>query len=305
MKNFARLVLLFSISFLAIFAISTVFRFITLRVDWAKNLPVRPETSLTLFIAALHWALSLSLFAALLFAIKYSIRREYSSLMTLGVLLSLSFIFCFGISAVLNSIKSVPPTYTPGISLGDKGLILSNSLNRNETSVILLNGSAEPLGPRVTSIPGQPLSYRQSAASNVAYGLPPVPFGDDTPWFLKSLAIDIRMNADVLQQKFSESFGIFLIYTGALIFFLCSLGLVIKFSAWPLANLFIGVLAFRGVLALEVFLSAPEMQETIGSFLRGILPVSLAIPIIYLFLGALLQLYSMLLFIIKRREYDD
>jgi hypothetical protein len=302
-KNFAKLVLLFSISFLAIFLISTVFRFLALRVDWAKRLPVKPETALTLLIAAAHWALSLSLFASLLFALGYSLRRGYLTVMTLSVLMSLSFVFCFGILTVLVNMKTVTPAQTSGIPLGGKGLMLSNTLNRNETVVVLLGGTAEPLGPRVTSNPGQPLVYQQFSRSD--FELPSVSFGDDTPWFLKSLAIDLRLNAGVFQQKYSEGFGSFLVYAGAIIFFLCSLGLAIKFSAWPLANLFIGILAFRGVLALEVFLNTPEIQETMGAFLKDTLPVSFAIPVIFIAFGALLQLYSMLILITKRRnEYD-
>ena len=303
MKKFAKLVLVFSISFLAIFLISTVFRFLALRVDWAKGLPVKPETTLTLMVTAAHWALSLSLFASLLFALGYSIRRGYFAIMTMVILMSLSFVFCFGISTILVNAKAVTPAQTSGIPLGDKGLMLSNTLNRNETVVVLLNGTAEPLGPRVRSIPGQPLVFQQSAGSD--FELPPIAFGDDTPWFLKSLAIDLRLNANTLQQKFSEGFGSFLVYAGALILLLCSLGLAIRFSAWPLANLFLGILAFRGVLALEVFLSSLEIQEIMSAFLKDALPVSLAVSAIYIVISALLLLYSILIFISKRRyEYD-
>jgi hypothetical protein len=298
-KNFAKLVLLFSISFLVIFLISTVFRFLALRVDWAKNLPAKPETTITLMIAAAHWALSLALFASILFALSYTVRRNYSGFMSVIILMILSFAFLFGFSAILNNWKAVPPSQTSSIPLGEKGLILA----RNNTSIILLNGTAEPLGPRVISIPGQPLTYHPYAGSDSS--LPPVPFGDDTPWFLKSLAIDLKLNADMLQKHYAEGIGTFLIYAGSLIFFLCSFGCAIKFSAWPLANFFIGILAFRGILAMRIFLNSPDIQEIMGSFLKEALPASLAVPLISLVLGTLLHLYSILIYLSKRRRDDD
>jgi len=271
-------------------------------VDWAKNLPPKPETSMTLLLAAAHWALSLSLFSSILISLNYAVRRNYMPVMAVISVMALSFLISFALSAILEQWKSVPPAHTSGISLGGKGLILSNALNRNEAAVILLNGTSEPLGPRVTAIPGQPLAFQRSSSANVA--LPPVPFGDDTPWFLKSLSIDIRLNAEVLQKKFRDGFFSFFFYTGSLIFLLCSLGYAVKFSVWPLANLFICTLIFRGILAFTTFFNTPEMQEITASFLGGRMPVSFALPIIFLVFGALVHLYSLLIFAAKRR-YDD
>lgn len=306
MRNFAKLALLFSISFIVIFLAAAGLRFLALRVDWAKNLPVRPETALTLLIAAAHWALSLSLFSSILFALSYSFRKSFFAPITVITLMALSFLFSFGISALLENWKAVPPAQTSGIPAfhtGNKGLILSNSLNRSDTAVILLNGTSDPMGPRVVSIHGEPLIYHESAGGSVE--LPSVPFVDDRPWFLKSLTIDIRLNAEMFQRKFAEGFLSYLTYAGALIFILCSLGYAIKFSAWPLANLFLGILAFRGILALTTFFNTAEMQEIMESFLKGALPVALAVPLLFLCFGTLLHVYSILVFMVKRRDYDD
>jgi len=281
----------------------TGIKFLSLRVDWARILPPKPETSLTLLLTAAHWALSMALFSSIIIALNYAVRRNYFALISIVCVMSLSFLISFGISFALEQWKSVPPTQTSGIRLGGKGLILSNTLNRGETAVILLNGMAEPLGPRVTAIPGQPLIYTQSA--NVSFDLPPVPFGDNTPWFLKSLSIDIRLNAEMFQRKFTEGFFSYLFYTGTLIFLLCSLGYVIKFSVWPLANLFIATLAFRGVLALSTFFNTPEMQEIISSFLGNSLSATTALPLIFLGLGILINLYSFLVYAAKRRDDDE
>jgi len=278
-------------------------RFLSLRVDWAGNVPPKPETALTLLIAAAHWALSLSVFSSILITLNYAVRRKYFPLMPIISVMVLSILFCFGISFALDHWKAVPPAHITGVQLGGKGLILSNTINRNETAVVLMEGTSNPLGPRVIAIPGQPLIFHKNASGN--FDLPPVPFADDTPWFLRSLSIDIRLNAEMFQQKFSEGYLSWLFYAGSLIFLLCALGYAIKFSVWPLANLFLGTLAFCGVLALEVFLISPEMTYIIDSFLQNLMPVSLAIPLIFLGFGLLIHLYSFLVFVAKRRDNDD
>jgi len=200
----------------------------------------------------------------------------------------------------LENWKSVPPAQSNGIQLGDKGLILSNSLNKNETVVVLLNGASDPLGPRVTAIPEQPMNFYEAAVGKV--DLPPVPFGNDTPWFLRSLSIDIRINAEMFQKNFAEGLHTWLIFIFSLVFLLCSFGYVIKMSVWPLANLFVGVLAFRGILLLGSFLGSPEMLDIMDSFLKGNIPASFIIPCVFLAFGILLHLYSGLALIVKGRK---
>ena len=309
MRKIAKLTLFFSLNFIIIFAAVTGIKFLSLRVEWAKVLPPQPESSLTLIIAAAHWALSLSLYSSILIALNYAVRRSYFPVMAVVSVMVLSFFISFGISAALEQWKAVPPSQVAGIKLGERGLILSNSLNKNNTAVVLLNGSSEPFGPRVTSIPGQPLIYQRSIGVNYddisRPALPPVPFGDDTPAFLNSISIDIRLNAEVLQQKFREGFLSYLIFAGSLIFLLCSLGYAIKFSVWPLANFFLCTLAFSGILSFITFFNSPEMREITSSFLENKLPVSLALPLIFFGFGALVHLYSLLIYISKRRRDDE
>jgi len=301
-KNFAKLTIFFSLSFVITFIAASVIRFLSLHVEWAGNLPPKPETALTLLIAAAHWALTMALFFSILLSLSYAARRSYSAPFTVLYVMALSLVFCFVFSLALERWNSVPPAQSVGISLGDKGLILSNSLNRNETAVVLLKGTAEPLGPRVTAIPGQPLVFHESASAN--FDLPPVPFGDVTPWFLKSIYIDVRLNAEMFQKKFVEGFVPFFIYIGSLIILLCSLGFAIKFSAWPIANLFIGIIAFRGVLALHTFLYSPEIQDILDSFFKNLMPVQLAVPLLFTGFGVMVHFYSLLVYVVRRRDRD-
>jgi len=223
--------------------------------------------------------------------------------MSITCIIFLSFSICLGLTAALEQWKSVPPALSPAIPLGGKGLILSNTLNKNETALILLNGAVDPLGPRVISIPDQPLIYQSSANAN--FDLPSIPFGDDTPLFLKEIDIDIRLNAEMFQRRFSNGILSYLFYAGSLIYLLCSLGNVIRFSVWPLANLFLSTLLFRGILALNTFLNTQEMQQIASSFLENRIPVTNALPLVFLGFGTLVNIYSLLAFAAKRQVEDE
>ena len=301
MRNLAKLSILFTITFLIIFTAATGIRFLGLRVEWAKNLPPKPETTLTLLVAAAHWALSLTMHLTILLSLSYGARSKYFAPMVVISVTVLSLIFNFGVSSALYQLQNVPSAISPVKQTGENGLILSNNLNRNETAVILLKGPAEPLGPRVIAIPEQPLQFVEST-SNKNIDLPPIPFGDDTPWFLRSVSIDLKLSEAQVFKRFTEGLHSYFIYAGALIFLLSSLGFAIKFSVWPLADLFLGALAFRGVLAIESFMNTPEMQEIIGSFLGNKLPVSMAVPAAFFTFGALINVYAGLVFKIQSGE---
>jgi hypothetical protein len=302
-KKFAKLIIFFSLTFIITFVVVTGIKFLSMRVDWAKNLPPKPEASLTSLITAAHWALSLALYSSIIITLNYTVRRNFSVLMSFLCVISLSFLFNFGIAFALEQWKSIPPAQITHSSLGGKGLVLSNTLNRNETAVILLNGTAEPYGPRVIAIPDQPLSYQRTASAD--FELPPVQFGDDTPWFLKAIDIDIRLNAEMFRRKFSDGIFSYLFYAGSLIYLLCSLGYLFKLSVWPLANLFMATLAFRGILAFNTFFNTQEMQMITASFLDNKLPAASMLPLIFLGFGTLVNLYQILVFAAKRKADDD
>ena len=304
MRNLARLALFFSLSFVIVFLAATGFRYLSLMVDWARALPQKPETFLTILITAAHWALSLSMYVSIVITLSYSARMRCFAPMTVICMMILAMSFHFGISSALYHWKYVPPALTEGKQLGENGLILSNSINRNETAVILLKGAAEPLGPRVTAMPDRPMFFQESTV-NAQANFPPIPFTDNSPWYVKSLAIDFRLNALQLQQRFGEGYISYFIYAGSLIFLLCSLGFILKFSVWPLASLFLGILAFRGILSAETFFNTREMQELFNTFVKNIIPSSMIVPFIFTAFGLMVHLYSFLVFIAKRRVDND
>ncbi|MDR2434691.1 MAG: hypothetical protein LBD47_08995 [Treponema sp.] len=307
MKNLARLVLFFSLGFAVLFLAAAGLRYLAIRVDWVRTLPRRQGTMLTDLIAAARWALSLALYASLLLSLSYAARGRFSVPVTAACLVALPLAFSYGVSLGLARMENLPPVRDTAKVLGGPGLFLTNARRSSDTSIVLLEGPARPGGARVAAIPGRPLIYQSEAAGpGTASSLPPIPFRDDVPWFLQSMSIDIRLSAEQLEARFKAGPLPFLIYAGALILLLSSLRFILTVSAWPLANLFLGCLVFRGILALETFFNSSETQDVFESFLENRLPLSLSVPLIFCAFGVLVHIYSLLVYAAKwRRDNED
>jgi hypothetical protein len=90
----------------------------------------------------------------------------------------------------------------------------------------------------------------------------------------------------------------------SLILLLVSLRFLFGLSSWPLANLFFGVMAFRGVLSLEIFLITPETEAVIRSFFGYKIERFLIPPLVFLSLSALVLLYTALAFLARRNKEE-
>jgi hypothetical protein len=270
------------------------------------------------FTAAARWALSLTLYFSLLFGLSYAARlnavRWNAGLLGSGkgrlpaplamiCLFILSLAFSGGAALGLERLGDM--ISVPGLSLplGGPGL----TLTQGDTTIVLIRGPAENRGPRVVAIPGRPLLYQEQplGPNNTVLSLPPVPFRDEAPWFLRSLAIDFSLTGRQFEARLGEGLVSFVVYGGALIFLLVSLGFIFKLSNWPLANLFLGCLAFRGILAAETFLNSPEIQDLFASFLGNRLPLSYTVPLVFCVFGVLVNLYTFLVFLARRRTDEE
>ena len=306
MRNLVRLILFFSLSFAVLFLVSTGMRFLAVRLEWLCALPRQQEAVLTELIAAARWALTLSVFGGMLLGLHFIVQEEVFAPLGLLCIAVLSVALATGIGKLAQHWEEIPPEHMNVHETGGPGLILSNTSGPSGTVIVLLRGPAEPDKARVVAVPGKPMLYQAEFSGKDAARLPPVPFGDNSPWFLKSLAIDLRLNAEILQRRLNEGLVPFLMYAGSLIFLLSSFLFIVRFSIWPLANLFLGCLACRGVLSLETFLNSPEMQIIIDSFLENRLPVSLAVPLIFCGIGFLAHMYTFLVFLTKKQsEYGN
>jgi len=303
-RKLLKLVLFYSLCFAILFLIATGLRFLVLRIEWVRALLPEREAVLTEIITAARWALSLTVYGGVLLGLSYAVRQKVFAPVAISCVAVMTIAFTFGIGQLLEDWENVPPAKIPAPPLGSPGLILSNNVRPAATVLILLEGPAKPAGSRVVATPGRPLLYQEKFAGKdmSLLSLPPAPFSDNCPWFLKSLAIDLRLHAVNLRQYLNDGLLSFLMYAGTLVFLLCSLMFILRFSAWPLANLFLGCLAFRGILALELLFKTPEMQDVFDSFLQNRLPLPLVVPLIFCGVGLLSLLYSFLVYLVKRQN---
>ena len=307
MKKVAKLAIFFSVSFIILFLIATGIRFLFIRVEWLRLYSNQPETVLSELIAAARWALSFGLFGGILLGLNYTIRKTVNIPLGILCIALLSASITSGLSIGLEYMETVPAEKNMVQPPGGPGLILFNPQRPGGTSFILLQGPQMPDGARIASVPGNALQYQpEFPGRDMSFsGLPSVSFGVETPWFMESLSIDIRLNADNLQNRLNEGIIPFLIYLGALIFLLNSFIFIQKLSAWPMANLFFGFLAFRGILAIEVLFNSRNMQELFDSFLQNRFPVSYAVPTIFISFSVLIYLYTFFVYLAKRQKKHD
>ena len=268
-------------------------RFMALRLEWISG---RAD-----FISAARWALSLSLYGGILLGLVYAVLQRVFAPAAILCIFLLSLGFVTGIGRGLENLSNLPATRDR--SLGGPGLILANPGIAQGTAVVLLRGPGEPAAARVLAVPGSPMVFQEEFAGmdHSLVTMPAAPFNSGTPWFLQSIAADLRLSAENLYRRLGEGLPSFLLYAGSLVFLLTSFMFVFRLGAWPMANLFLGLPAFRGVLALETFFNANEIQEVFGSFFQGRLSVSLVVPGIFLIVGALAHLYSVLAHLARRQ----
>jgi hypothetical protein len=295
-KKLARFVLFFCCEFFVVFLFTVTIRCLLVWGDTARFVPAGSGTLLPQFIAAGWVSLPISLYSALLLSLSYAARREFPVMVTRLAAFILALGFTWGISLGLSRLPDtivLAPASGPA-TLGKPGLLLSEA----GTVIVLLGDPAEKDGPRVVSIPGRPLVYQEvpRGPGNTILGLPPIHFDEARSFSFASLFVDMSLTAGQFRTRLEEGVVPFVAYVGGLIFLLVSLGFVLNLSSWPLANIFLGSLAFRGILAFETFLNSREIQEGIHAFLRTRLPESLISPLVFIVIGLLLILYNLLSF---------
>jgi hypothetical protein len=269
-----------------------VFRGLGLWVEAVKTVPFRQGLSGG-FIASGFKAIPAALYITILLSLSYTVRYKMPAALSIIGIFVLASGFTVGLTlgiACLDKVNLPPPAFSA--IRGEPGIILS----RGDTSMILLKGTGAPGGPRIAVIPGQPLIYQETplGPDNTALSLPSLPFRTGDTWFISSIAIDFDLVSREFKDRLGQSLLWFCIYAGGLIFFLSSLRFLLELSQWPLANLFLGALAFRGILALETFLDTPEIEEFLRSFLGEKLLGPVLTPLVFCVLGTLVVVYMLL-----------
>ena len=303
MKNLAKLTLFFSLSFAFLFIAAVALRLLSSWVDFIRI--VQGDAGPGLDVASLAWkAIPAALYLSILLGLSYTVRRKMPVFLSILWITVLGCVFTIGGSLLFSRAEAFNPVISQGSPVeGEAGLMLT----RSENTMILLKGTGDIRGPRVVSISGEPLIYQESpiGPGGTLISLPPLPFGDATPWFVESLSIDFSLVTRELESELGEDFIHFVIYTFALVLFLASLRFLLELSQWPLANLFLGALVFRLILALEIFINTESINNYIFTFLNGQIPSMLITPVIFCALSILAIIYTLLTWIVRPRRASN
>ena len=302
-----RLAVHFILCFIGLFLVSAGIRFLAIRLEWTRLLTLQPEALQNELVAAIQWALSFSLYSSIILGLCFISRDRIFALPAIACIIVLAVGLTYSVSLGLGSMGGMIIDKIPRKPIGGPGLILSNPNRPSGTAIVLLEGPSTPGGARVVAIPDRPMIYQENfPGKDIPVSiLSMTPFGEESPWVFRSLAIDLKISADNLKQRFNEGHIPFLIYTGALAVLLSSFIFIMNFSAWPLANFFLCCLAFRGVLYLENLLNSPDMQIFFDSLLKNYLPISAVIPMLFCVVGLLAYLYTFLIHLAKRKSDNE
>lgn len=103
----------------------------------------------------------------------------------------------------------------------------------------------------------------------------------------------------------AKGFLPFSVFIVCMLYFLTALGPIFSFSAWPLANLLLGLLFARFALWIQVFLFSEPVLQLISAIAKPIMPevIQPYIALVSLFLlGTILHIFAILMYLSKDRE---
>ena len=303
MKNIAKLTLFFTLSFIILFIIIILLRLLSAWIDMVRMIPVAAMPVENAAEAA--WkAFPSVIYISVLLALSYTVRKKMPIPMAIICIWVLGAAFTVGASIGINRIEALRPAIRSVASVyGRPGLMLS----RSDNTMILLRESSVVRGPRVVSIPGQPLIYQEVPVgpNNTILGLPALPFTEDVPWFIESLGIDFNLSAKEFESRLDDDFSTFAVYAFSLILLLGSLRFIFELSQWPLANLFLGALVFRFILSLEIFLNSSHINGLIVAFFKNKVLSSMITPLVFCALSVLIIFYTLMASLARSRRSDD
>jgi hypothetical protein len=304
MKKLARFVIFFSLTFVTLFIILCLFRFLSFWVDSVQVISQNTERAEALITAA-RTALPAALFITILLTLSFFSKLKIPALAGIFMIVLLSGVFYLCFTLVIERTRAFDPVLEIPDSLNRRtGTILSQM----DTDIIFLGSEREydrASGfPRVISFPEQPLLYQETAlgSGNTVFSLE---FDNSPPWFIQSIFIDFMIITREIEYRFNENLFSFLLYGLAFFFLLACFGFLFNSSSWPLANLFISALVFRFILSFAVFLTARDVNTFLVSFVNSRIPDFLITPIIFCIIGTLVILFVFLTFLTRQIRSND
>jgi hypothetical protein len=296
MKNFARFLVFFGVCFPLLFLLATGITLLHVWIDAVSSVPAKTGIYLKEAVESGRWILPATLYLSVMFSINYGNRHKVSRPFVFFSLIILVSLFTFGASKGLNSVYNMtePPMQISHRTLGAPGMVLY----RFDTVITLLDSPSNRMGSRVVSIDGRPLIYQEEpiGADGEIISLPPVPFHNPDKGFLRTIRGDLSISGQGMAARFEEGLVPYFAWICSLILLLVLLGFATEVSHWPLANIFFGLLVFRGALAFEVFINSDAVSGFLRDFLHGALPDMFITPVVFTAIATLILIYVLLLF---------
>jgi hypothetical protein len=299
-KKTARLVLFFSVCFTVSFLVLAGIGLLRVWIAAAAAIPMRPVTSVFEIAGAIRWAFPFSLHFTILLSASYAAREKLPLQAAIVAMLVVASLFSYAAATGLRNARAMnaPPVIIDRPTLGNTGLKLENA----GVPIVLLDDPAHELASRVVLLEDS-LVYETMpmGPEKLVPRLPSAPFREAGASFFETLILDFSISAEQIELRFAQGIVPFAAYTFSLILLLVSLSFVLDMGAWPLANVFLGALVFRMILAFEVFLATGGTEEYITQFLGRWIPPLFVIPAILGSLGVLLLFYTVLVFFAQER----
>lgn len=294
------MVLFFSVFFILSFLIVSGVRYLLFWIEAVSAIPSLPFAKGGALVSAFKYTLSTALYFGILFPLSYSVRQKMPAGVSIMVIFLLSCVFTIGVSLGLRRAQVIETQTVPASrpALGEAGL----RLRSGDVTIVVLGDPDDPATPRVAAIPDRPLVFQDPGFRGHAPPLPPVPFFKSRVVFMNSLNLDFNIVSERLFALLEANTFQFYLYAASIIFFLVSCRFVFELSSWPFANIFLGFLVFRGILAFQVFLDSEQIQNLLLFFIGRLIPRDLVSPMIYLFLGLLIIIYTVLTNVARGRK---
>jgi hypothetical protein len=304
-----RLIRIICLWFIIAFALFTAVNFLSLKIQVVRSLWLL-HGNMELFASAVWSSLPPVIYLVILIGLSYSARRGIAIPRSFICVCLLSILWLTLFTLMFSSAQKVTDLLfnnTP-LSLGDRGLIMEHEDN----IIVLVGGLNEPDRGQVIAKTGEPLRYELannaiSSASlrNEAEAAPLIFFRRDSVQLLGSMQVAFERVSRQFNARLSESPLSFYVYAVSIIFCLCCLRFVFNLSTWPLANLFLGALLFRGVLEIGNLFELEFARSFLLRFWIDEIPVSMLEPVLFCALGLLFTLAAGIAFLIKKRRNID
>lgn len=303
-KNAVRLFLFYAIAFLFFLLMGTGVSTMRAWMESAFGIPPRSISMYNTLLYFLGASLPAAVFGAALLALPGGGHRGRGPALTGIVVFILSAASLIGVTSATSVLRrsSIPSSRETNMRvLGGEGLIVDYS----EAQLVYLEEPGKGLGNAVVSVEGAPLRTMKSgeAQALVKRMREQSSFGPslETPATFLSLDRAFTGIAHRLSLAAQQDFVSLLCYACAVALLLASFSPFAGTTSWPLADLVLCAVFYRGVLELDGFAASGPVIRFVSSLRLGV-PEAYLAPAMLGVVGALISLSGLLVRLLRGKK---